>query len=444
MSDNRSHSEPENANVRSGNDSNLDNDSGHPNETGPPTQEQTKESSQPSLDASNSNVRSKLQTGWRRIIRNFTPSWFSVTMGTGITSILLHNLPYNGVWLHDISYILFALNVLLFTIFSLISVLRYTLYPEIWHAMIQHPAQSLFIGTFPMGLATIVNMVAFVCVPAWGGATWKLAWALWWIDSGLAMATCCYLPFVLMAHHNHNLTTVSAVWLLPIVSTIVAAASGGVVASVIPSTHSHEALITLITSYVLWGTGFPLAMCVLVIYFLRLSTQSLPAKEVIVSTFLPLGPLGQGGFGIMQLGKVAMTAFRETDSLPAASHVLPPGEVLYTVGFLVALFLWGFGLVWLFFAVATVYRTPKFPFNMGWWGFTFPLGVYATSTTMLGSELPSAFFRVLGTIFSVAVTLLWIVVSCGTLQRAWTGEMFFAPCLKDLEQKGTGRETKDV
>ncbi|KAI6911747.1 putative C4-dicarboxylate transporter/malic acid transport protein [Hortaea werneckii] len=366
-------------------------------------------------------------------------------MGTGITSILLHNLPYNGVWLHYISYILFALNVLLFTIFSLISVLRYTLYPEIWHAMIQHPAQSLFIGTFPMGLATIVNMVAFVCVPAWGGVTWKLAWVLWWIDSGLAMATCCYLPFVLMAHHNHNLTTVSAVWLLPIVSTIVAAASGGIVASVIPSTHPNEALITLITSYVLWGTGFPLAMCVLVIYFLRLSTQSLPAKEVIVSTFLPLGPLGQGGFGIMQLGKVAMTVFRETDSLPAAaSHVLP-GEVLYTVGFLVALFLWGFGLVWLFFAVATVYRTPKFPFNMGWWGFTFPLGVYATSTTMLGSELPSAFFRVLGTIFSVAVTLLWIVVSCGTLQRAWTGDMFFAPCLKDLEQqKGTGRETKDV
>lgn len=78
-----------------------------------------------------------------------------------------------------------------------------------------------------------------------------------------------------MAHHNHNLTTVSAVWLLPIVSTIVAAASGGIVASVIPSSHPHEALITLITSHVLWGTGFPLAMCELVIYFLRLSTQSL-------------------------------------------------------------------------------------------------------------------------------------------------------------------------
>jgi tellurite resistance protein TehA-like permease len=42
-------------------------------------------------------------------------------MGTGIVSILLHNLPWNGYWLHVISYIFFALNILLFTIFFTIS-----------------------------------------------------------------------------------------------------------------------------------------------------------------------------------------------------------------------------------------------------------------------------------------------------------------------------------
>lgn len=94
--------------------------------------------------------------------------WFSVIMGTGIVSIILHNLPYNGVWLYWISVIIFVLNVLLFLVFLMISVLRYTIYPEIWVAMIRHPAQSLFVGTFPMGLATIVNMIVFICVPAWG------------------------------------------------------------------------------------------------------------------------------------------------------------------------------------------------------------------------------------------------------------------------------------
>lgn len=67
-------------------------------------------------------------------------------MGTGITSILLHNLPYNAHWLRYISYVLFALNVLLFMLFLVLTILRYALYPEIWGAMIKHPSQSLFVG----------------------------------------------------------------------------------------------------------------------------------------------------------------------------------------------------------------------------------------------------------------------------------------------------------
>lgn len=94
--------------------------------------------------------------------------WFSVNMGTGIVSILLHNLPYNAVWLYWLSVVIFCLNVVLFTIFLCLSIARYTIYPEIWPAMIRHPAQSLFLGTFPMGLATIINMTVFVCVPSWG------------------------------------------------------------------------------------------------------------------------------------------------------------------------------------------------------------------------------------------------------------------------------------
>jgi hypothetical protein len=158
------------------------------------------ENSQPLANAIPDTRCSKYQHGWRRIVRNFTPSWFAVNMGTGITSILLHNLPYNGRWLLYISYIMFALNVILFVIFLLISLLRYTLYPKIWGAMIRHPVQSLFLGCFPMGFGTIINMICFVCVPAWGANWWKVAWAFWWIDAVLAVATCLFIPFVMYAH----------------------------------------------------------------------------------------------------------------------------------------------------------------------------------------------------------------------------------------------------
>lgn len=69
-------------------------------------------------------------------------------MGTGVVSILLHNLPYNGRWLYWISVAIFALNVLIFVTFAVISVLRYTLFRGLWGCMIRHPVQSLFLGKF--------------------------------------------------------------------------------------------------------------------------------------------------------------------------------------------------------------------------------------------------------------------------------------------------------
>jgi tellurite resistance protein TehA-like permease len=78
-------------------------------------------------------------------------------MGTGICSILLHGLPYNGRWLYWLSVIVFALNVVLFVAFNILSILRYTLYPEIWPMMIRHPTQVLFLGAYPMALSTIVR-----------------------------------------------------------------------------------------------------------------------------------------------------------------------------------------------------------------------------------------------------------------------------------------------
>jgi tellurite resistance protein TehA-like permease len=67
-------------------------------------------------------------------------------MGTGIVSNLLYNLPYNGTWLYWISVCLFALNVVLFLLFTAISVARYTIFRGVWAAMLRHPVQSLFIG----------------------------------------------------------------------------------------------------------------------------------------------------------------------------------------------------------------------------------------------------------------------------------------------------------
>ncbi|KIW53921.1 hypothetical protein PV05_06329 [Exophiala xenobiotica] len=375
---------------------------------------------------------SKYDVGWRRVVRNFSPSWFSVTMGTGIVSLLLITIPFKADWLYWLSVIFFVLNTILFTFALVISTLRYTLYPEIWTVMIADPTNSLFLGTIPMGFATLVESWMFLCCPYWGYWSVTFAWVCWMIDAVVAAAVTVSLPFLLMSQsHQHQLDRITAAQLLPIAATIVAAGAGSEVAELLH--NPNHAVGTLITSYVMWGMATPLAMTILVIYYHRLALYKLPPREVVVSSFLPLGPLGMGGYTIMYLGRVSREVFPRVQLFRDLPLTLA-GDVLYVLGVFVALIMWGFGLVWLIFALATIYSTRPFPFNMGWWGFTFPLGVYAISTMTFGVEMPSLFFKVLGTILSVAVMILWCVVAAGTAKGAWSGHLFSAPCLKNLRK----------
>lgn len=138
----------------------------------------------------------------------------------------------------------------------------------------------------------------------------------------------------------------------------------GIVAEVLP--NPQHALRTIIISYILWDTGFPLAMVVLVMYFHRLTVYHLPPREVIVSVFLPLGPIGQGSFALIQLGKVALKISPVTRTFEDDT-----GRFFYNLGNYAALVLWGYGLVWLFFALASISHS-RFPFNMDWWASPFP------------------------------------------------------------------------
>ncbi|KAG6210325.1 hypothetical protein E4U35_005439 [Claviceps purpurea] len=376
---------------------------------------------------------SKDHQTWRRIVRNFAPSWFAVNMGTGIVSATLHNLPYNGPWLQYISYIFFGLNVLLFVTFLGLSIARYTMYPRLWRAMIAHPGQSLFLGCFPMGFATIINMMIYCCTH-WGTWLIHLAWAFWWIDVALSMATAISMPFIVMHRHKPGLSNTTAALLLPIVPAVVAAATGGVVAEALP--NPDHALTTLVVSYILWGLGECLSACVLALYFHRLIVHSLPQKEVLVSVFLPIGPLGQGGFGIQQLGKVAMVVLPQTGVFSAAGvNAVRAAEAVYTLGVIMGLMMWGFALAWVCFAVISLATVRHFPFNMSWWGFTFPLGVWAACTGLLATNFDSAFFRVATTIISLSVLLLWAMVASRTIRMALQGDLLYGPSLKDLREK---------
>jgi tellurite resistance protein TehA-like permease len=118
-------------------------------------------------------------------------------MGTGIVSVLMNSVPFHTPALHYLSIVFFVLNVLIFALAFVTSVLRYTLYPEIWRVMIQDPTNSLFLATAPMGFATLIEMWVFICVPRWGEWATSFAWALWMVDVVAATSVTLSLSFVL-------------------------------------------------------------------------------------------------------------------------------------------------------------------------------------------------------------------------------------------------------
>ena len=147
--------------------------------------------------------------------RHFAPAWFAVTMGmslvcisicmvyidnillgTGSIAILFYNFPYatESPVMRGFTLAFFFFNFALFMLFSAISAARYILFPQIWSRMIQHPVQSLYIGTFPMGATTLINIASADLFQTYGFGGKPFiytVWACWWINVAISLV-CCF------------------------------------------------------------------------------------------------------------------------------------------------------------------------------------------------------------------------------------------------------------
>lgn len=270
------------------------------------------------------------------------------------------------------------MNIVLFLFFTGVTLARYILWPSLWRSMLHHPAQSLFLGTCPMGLSTIVNMFAFSVAPAWGGGWVTFTWVLWWINVVIALLVSLGVPYQMVCSPSLVSTPLAPGWTINTRLLLFCSYSPALFLSGTDSlrnfslrslpVHQPEARhrghdgrlasphrlyhrrcclgrnrrrhtpssscsvrsslflivcaplltsfnvslllippltsLTVVVSYILWGTGFPVAVLIMAIYYSRLTFHKIPARAQIISTFLPLGPTGQGAFGLLQLGSV--------------------------------------------------------------------------------------------------------------------------------------------
>jgi tellurite resistance protein TehA-like permease len=190
----------------------------------------------------------------------------------------------------------------------------------------------MFIGTIPMGLATIINGCLAFGIARFGEGIVPVATVLWWIDAAMAVSCGVLIPYFMFTRHQHSLDGMTAVWLLPVVAAEVTAASGGLLAPHLAQGSAQFGM--LVTSYILWAYSVPVAFSILALLILRMALHKLPHEGMAASSWLALGPIGTGALGMLVLGG-------DAPAIMAGHGLADVGAVAQGIGTIAGLLLWG-------------------------------------------------------------------------------------------------------
>ena len=191
----------------------------------------------------------------------------------------------------------------------------------------------------------------------------------------------CIFPCVLMCLRTritlqkHSLDTMTARWLLPVMTLMVASTSGCILGGAIQVYSKIHSLQTLLVSVFMVTVGFTLTLMILTIYLMRLFLHGLPPDAKVLSVFLPIGPTSQSGYTILLIGQ----NFNKLLPFPSLSsnffNYTSTGIIVEVVCTCGSFILWSLATMWILYALLAVYsgvRQSRIAFRASFWGLVFP------------------------------------------------------------------------
>jgi tellurite resistance protein TehA-like permease len=143
-------------------------------------------------------------------IRQFTPNWFAATMGTGVLALALAQWPAEVPGLHQVAEGFWWLTIALFLLFTAMYTARWVLFFDEARRIFGHSTVSMFFGTIPMGLATIINGLLVFGMPRWGDGVVEVAQLLWWLDVAMSLACGILIPYMMFTRQEHSIDQMTA------------------------------------------------------------------------------------------------------------------------------------------------------------------------------------------------------------------------------------------
>jgi tellurite resistance protein TehA-like permease len=216
-------------------------------------------------------------------------------MNTGVLAIIMHQLPYQFKGLPVLTTIMYLLDLVLFIICSVITILRWTMYSKV---VIRKTAGNLdeiaLYGAPPITFLTLAALTGLIVSKAeWGGHAWSLvAYVMWWFGMAFMLTTCkgTTLRDLLNTNQSTGMAIfitlfrtdvtddrgMSAALTLPIVGVATAAVAGALICNFSHDISPRLAVPVIIVGYFLAGWAVWLAIILYGVYFQRLLAVGWP------------------------------------------------------------------------------------------------------------------------------------------------------------------------
>jgi tellurite resistance protein TehA-like permease len=329
-------------------------------------------------------------------LADLSPGCFALVMATGIVSVAAHRHGLPGV-----ASALFRLNVVMWSVLWLLSLLRATRHARRFFGdMVDHFRGPGFFtavaGTAVLGSQFVILEADYPLALALG----ILAVALW-----LALTYTIFTAFTVKERKPTLDRGINGAWLLAVVATQSLAVLGALLAGhALPSWRLEINFFAL--SMWLWGGMLYIWMMSLIFY--RYTFFALSPEDLTPPYWINMGAMAISALA----GSLLIANAAEG---PFLASILP-----FLKGFTV--FYWATGTWWvpmlLLLGVWRYgYKRVALRYDVQYWGAVFPLGMYAASTHEMVQSLELGFLAIVGRVFLYVALAAWAAAFIGLLRQ---------------------------
>jgi tellurite resistance protein TehA-like permease len=332
------------------------------------------------------------------MLKGLSPASFAMVMATGIVSIATELLGYGFV-----AGTLFAINIVLFTVLCVLTVLRFVRHrPEMLADLTNH---RLSFGFLTAVAATCVLGSQVILIAG------RFEPAVFLLGAGVVFwVVLTYTVFTILTIKEDKPSLVEGInggWLLAVVATQSVAVLTALLAQ-----HWDQPVRLYANFFALsmWLWGGMLYIWIISLIFYRYMFFRFSASDLSPPYWINMGAMA------ISTTAGSLLIFNSANGADAPFlHSLRP----FLEGF--TIFYWATGTWWIpIIAILAVwrygYRRLPFEYDPLYWGAVFPLGMYAVATNRMAEAMDLHFLDGLPEVFLAAALIAWLATFIGMLR----------------------------